>query len=511
MNFKKKKYQKIINLLEDIDLYKKKLFLSFNKKNSFASIYGLIFSIFYYIFFITIFLYYLIELLNRKNFNINFYSYFQPYTKIDISNEPIFFGIYDQFGNIFDLDSYINFSVYFVNVSTDQTTKKLNTLIRPIETEKCDKNINLLQYLDIINIDNNYLSKFTCLRPNQNILITGHIGLENFTYLTIYLQKSINFNQTILESLVYEQRLIIFYLDFIIDHENYNHPLKRTIRAEDFKFIYNETHNFIYEISNSIYETEDYMIWSKKKKSNFFEYYKKSLNSITFNNYNFLTIDLKNSGYYNTYLRNYLKIDEVISKLIGLSNFVYFIISSFVVPIVNKKFNTKNINILNINVHKKEFNNIKNDKIFLNSVGSKNKLNSLNKENIITSLNHKLKPELNNNNNKNYSFFPTNKKINNNLQNNVINIYFDLNKYKYINPVINKKINPSLIFFLIPLKCLCCFKYKKLKEDYYIYIQFIRYILSYENLFELIINYKKNEENNIKQEKSNRLSVNLIL
>ena len=90
MNFKKKKYQKIINLLEDIDLYQKKLFLSFNKKNSFASIYGLIFSIFYYIFFITIFLYYLIELLNRKNFNINFYSYFQPYTLIDISNEPIF-------------------------------------------------------------------------------------------------------------------------------------------------------------------------------------------------------------------------------------------------------------------------------------------------------------------------------------------------------------------------------------------------------------------------------------
>ncbi len=48
MNLKKKKYQKIINLLEDVDLYKKKLFLSFHKKNKFASIYGLIFSIFYY-------------------------------------------------------------------------------------------------------------------------------------------------------------------------------------------------------------------------------------------------------------------------------------------------------------------------------------------------------------------------------------------------------------------------------------------------------------------------------
>ena len=251
------------------------------------------------------------------------------------------------------------------------------------------------------------------------------------------------------------------------------------------------------------------MIWSKKKKSNFFEYYKKSLNSITFNNYNFLTIDLKHSGYFNTYLRKHLKIDEVISKLIGLSNFVYFIISSFVVPIVNKKFNTKNINILNINVHKKVFNNIKNDKNFLNSFNSKNNLNSLNKENIITTLNHKLKPEINKNINKNNSIYSINKKYN--LQNNVINIYFDLNKYKYINPIINKKINPSLIFFLIPLKCLCCYKYKKLKEEYYIYIQFIRYILSYENLFELIINYKKNEENNIKQEKSNRLSVNLIL
>ena len=93
MNFNNKKYQKLIDLIENFDLYKKYLFLSFHKKNTFASIYGLIFSLFYYIFFITIFLYYLIELLNRKNFNINFYSYFQPFTKIDISNEPIFFGI----------------------------------------------------------------------------------------------------------------------------------------------------------------------------------------------------------------------------------------------------------------------------------------------------------------------------------------------------------------------------------------------------------------------------------
>ena len=187
--------------------------------------------------------------------------------------------------------------------------------------------------------------------------------------------------------------------------------------------------------------------------------------------------------------------------------------SSFAVPIVNKVFNTKNINILDINVHKREFNKFENEKNLLNSVNSRNNLNSLNKENVITSLNYNLKPEIkknNINNNKKYSIFQTNKKINN-LQNNVINIYFDLNRYKYINSIIKKKINPSLIFFLIPLKCLCCYKYKKLKEEYYIYIQFIRYILSYENLFELIINYKKNEENNIKQEKSNRLSVNLIL
>ncbi len=48
MEFNKKKYQKLINLFENFDLYKKKLFLSFHKKNKFASIYGLIFSIFYY-------------------------------------------------------------------------------------------------------------------------------------------------------------------------------------------------------------------------------------------------------------------------------------------------------------------------------------------------------------------------------------------------------------------------------------------------------------------------------
>ena len=69
---------------------------------------------------------------------------------------------------------------------------------------------------------------------------------------------------------------------FIIDYDNYYHPLKITIRVKYFKFIYSESQNFIYEISNSIYKTEDYkfylyMIW-KKEKSNFFEYYKKSLN-----------------------------------------------------------------------------------------------------------------------------------------------------------------------------------------------------------------------------------------
>ena len=500
MLFNKNKHQNFCNFfLDHFDIFEKKLFLTFDKKNNFVSIYGIIFSIIYYIFFITIFLFYFIELLSRNNFNINFYSYFQPFTIIDISNEPIFFGIYDQLGNAYDLDSYINFKVYFVNVSTDQTTKKLNTSIKPIETEKCDKNINIQKYLDIINIGTDYLSKFTCIRPNQNIFITGHIGLENFTYLTIYLQKNVNFNQTILESLVYEQRLMIFYLDFIIDHNMYNQPLRRAIRAEDFKFIYNETHNFIYEISDSIYETEDYMIWSKKKVSKFFEYYKKSLNSITFNNYNFLSIDIKHSGYCNTYLRRYLKVDEVISKLTGLSNFIYIVISSFAVPIVNKLFNTKKINILNVNIYKKDFNKIENkENILLNSFNSKNNLTTLHKENIINSCyNYKIKPILKNN--KKISVFSINKKINN-LQNNIINIYCDLNKNKY-NTIKYKKIEPSILFYLLSLKCLCCKKYKNLIENYNISIQFIRYILSYENLFELIINFKKKEEkNNLKND-----------
>ena len=90
MNFNNKKYQKLIDLIENFDLYKKYLFLSFHRKNTFASIYGLIFSLFYYIFFITIFLYYLIELLNRKNFNINFTHIFNHLQKLTFQTNQFF-------------------------------------------------------------------------------------------------------------------------------------------------------------------------------------------------------------------------------------------------------------------------------------------------------------------------------------------------------------------------------------------------------------------------------------
>ena len=418
-------------------------------------------------------------------------------TTIDISNEPIFFAIYDQFGNVYDISEDLNIILYYVSINTDKITRELTTNIRLVETEKCNINEISLKYSDVINIDINLLSRFICIRPNQNITITGHIGLENFTYLTIYLQKTKNFNQTKLQSLIYEQRLILFYLDFIIDHENYKSPLNRALRAEDFKFLYNETHNFIYEISDSFYETQNYLIGSKSKKSKFFQYYKKSLNSITFNKNNTLSIDIKHSGYLNTYIRKYLKIDEVISKLAGLCNCAYIIINFIGTPIINKVFTIEKINILMFKAQK-DYNQIENkDSFDFSNFNSKNHLKIIHKENINKSLynfNLKTLSEMK-------KYYSISKKSKTEKK---LSIYFDINNFKYIRNKINK-INPSILFYILPQNFLCSKKNKSLTENYNIYLEYLYYILSFENLYELIVNIQKTN-NEIISEKEEKLN-----
>ena len=81
------------------------------------------------------------------------------------------FAIYDQFGNVYDINEDLNIILYYVSMNRDKITSELTTNIRLVETEKCNINEISLKYSDVINIDLNLLSRFICIRPNQGIII----------------------------------------------------------------------------------------------------------------------------------------------------------------------------------------------------------------------------------------------------------------------------------------------------------------------------------------------------
>ncbi len=318
---------------------------------------------------------------------------------------------------------------------------------RRIEVELCNESIYVNKYPEM---KKNYdLSKYLCIKPNQNIIINGRYGdsINEYNSLNIYFmictdlkcekeEKEIESNK-----LLYNSFLSIHYLYNNIDY-NYTYPLSKRFRNENFqispfvfkKFLSNLSYFsdqgffLTYQKQNSLFIVAHLYLYFVEKNSNNtkiiideLEYHK------------ILVISFSCADYLIIYRRLYIEMSEIFGKIGGCIDFI-FIICNTIVKYCSKK--NLIVDITDNLIYKQNINKY-NQNHTLSNVSKFVKQENLAKPffdstshfiNIKKNLKKDLTRIIKLNNNQNSNSLENNKSNNN--QNNNENINNSLNKFK---------------------------------------------------------------------------------
>ena len=498
MEKEKKKSISLNDLFSFIDIYGINFTLHYKSKSSYTSNLGIILSIISFIILIIYSTVCFLQLFYRKSFTIlsendNSISHF-----VNLSEIPFLFGL-KSLNEDFPLFSN---HPYKISVWRNNYLASDNIIYEQLELENCNNSIYLKQYSDISIINK---SNYLCMKPNQNFTIYGRYfdTLNGFQSIDIYFSKCIDQNCTIENDInVEDYYFSMIYLSNIIDHKNYNQPIVKELRGENF-FIdsIKIKKKFLYYLTPTVYESDNGLIFNSIKKyfSFKFEYFfldiinnfqNISQRLINGNNYShIITISITCNDYPLKISRTYSKLFDVCSLIGGCIDFtillskfivVYFSRKTFLIDFTNSFVNKKYVdaNFGKFNLHcengvcyitkKKNSNNHNN--ININQINkssiSKINLNGNNIDNIIPSKENQLS-KINNI----YTYEQ------NNLQSNNPVLQKYLKKKKVLN---NQIIQISFFDYILPYFCLK--KYKK----YNLLIIFTEIMKKYFSIEEII-------------------------
>ena len=160
--------------LKSFDLYKVCIPISYEKNYLYKTNVGAVLTIISFLIIVVYTIYQFSTLLDRSNYTI-ITSETQDLTgKIDLSNTPIMFQLVDLLWNPVEYDPKIfTFTVNYMETSFQNIDGKIKriTNIKNVEVESCDK---LKKDYKILNEFYEYdLTKYMCIKPNQNLILYG--------------------------------------------------------------------------------------------------------------------------------------------------------------------------------------------------------------------------------------------------------------------------------------------------------------------------------------------------
>ena len=182
------------NWFKSCDLLHTPMSLSYKNEYFYTTNIGAVLTILCLIIVISIGSYEIKELVNRTSFSIISNLYSDISQSIDFSKSTLLFQLIDNTGEMMELDDKLyEFKAYDIEwlVESDQDGKK-NYKVKntELEIDHCDKVLtNNLEYLSELN-----LSKYICIKPEQNITSYGYLGdMDNgYKGFRIYLNKCNN-------------------------------------------------------------------------------------------------------------------------------------------------------------------------------------------------------------------------------------------------------------------------------------------------------------------------------
>jgi hypothetical protein len=383
------------------------------------------------------------------------------------------------------------------------------------------------------------LSKYLCIKPNQNLKIKGRYGDTINVYNSINIYFSVCITEDCLKNndineltkILYNSYLSMNYLYDTINHYNYSSPFNKIFRNEVFQISPIVFKKFIYYFSSMKYISDNGILFIKEKKYKSFTFDHLYLDFVGRNNSDSTTIydnkkfskiiqiSLSCADYSIVYNRNYLKITEIFSNIGGLIDFIfivcnaitiYFSRKNLIVDISNNlvcnkcidactKFHNNSFYNISKFIRKENFkknNTVNNTNDIINSEIKKitSSLNSF-KYNLYENLKHYKKHQLINEEN-------LHNKINNIKMNSSRNYINNPKLEKFINSNYNlfhpQKLNISLFDYIIPFFCLK--KYKK----YDLLCAYTNIMYSYLSLEEILPSierigrlYRENKNNEL--------------
>ena len=181
-----------INCLKSFDLFQLSVPISYKNNHIYKSNLGGILTI---ISFLIIILYSLIKisiLFDRTAFTITTNGYNDLGGNINLTSVPILIQLLDKNGNNVEYDTKLfSFNAIYNQATFEELDGKIKRInkVNNLEIERCDK---LKKFIPGLNNFYKYnLTRFMCIKPNQNIILSGMVDdlKSNYKSLEININK----------------------------------------------------------------------------------------------------------------------------------------------------------------------------------------------------------------------------------------------------------------------------------------------------------------------------------
>ena len=212
--------------IKKFDLFEINIPISYKNNHTYQTNTGGILTIISFLIMIIYSLIKLSILFDRSAFTITTNEYHDLGGSINLTSNPIFLQLLDKTGNIMEY----NTKLFYFNVTYTQTIfeningeiKRINKKIN-LEIERCDKLKKIFPAFR--NFTNYNLTKFMCIKPNENLILSGTADDLNSNYksleITINKCKGNNcYNSKILEDIIENSIFTVSYLGYATNFTN---------------------------------------------------------------------------------------------------------------------------------------------------------------------------------------------------------------------------------------------------------------------------------------------------
>ena len=318
------------------------------------------------------------------------------------------------------------------------------------------------------------LSKYLCIKPNQNLKIKGRYGDTINVYNSINIYFSVCITEDCLKKndineltkILYNSYLSMNYLYDTINHYNYSSPFNKIFRNEVFQISPIVFKKFIYYFSSMKYISDNGILFIKEKKYKSFTFDHLYLDFVGRNNSDSTTIydnkkfskiiqiSLSCADYSIVYNRNYLKITEIFSNIGGLIDFIFIVCNAITIYFSRKSLIADISNNLVFNGDNKNENERKISKFVIFNDSSKINFGNTSNKELIYSENRKFNINVND-----IKHIPNNEQIINNkkqvitkhdLLNNNNSFYIKYLKNSNLKNLHSQKLKISFLDYFLP-------------------------------------------------------------